>query len=106
LIESSDSGVVNYWKDSRILRIIYDPEYEHERAGFIASYARAHDIIDGLEWRLAHGPTEGYKSATDGVWYFPALDYDPTPSIFYSFDDEIIYFLSVTVLHEGNGKSR
>jgi hypothetical protein len=81
-----------------------DPQFISELGQFLDDVPNAQNIIDGLEWILCRHPKAGYESRHRPIWYFP-LQTDPSYCLFYSFDEEVLYFFSIVRLAETNGRS-
>ncbi len=85
-------------------RIVYEPQWDIELAAICADFFRADECLSGLEWVLIRAPTLGYRVGNSNVWYFPLVRDDfPPVYVYYTFDDEAIYFLSIRRLDAGNG---
>jgi hypothetical protein len=95
--------MVNGDDNSKILRPIHDPQFDLEVELFLSAIAAGELLLEALEWTLCRTPQVGYQCRTRDVWYFPIVA-EETYWVYYSFDSEIIYFLSIVPAHEGNGR--
>jgi len=86
--------------------VTYDPLYDQQLAEIHPDFFRADECLGGLLEVLLKDPTLGYQSrAEPNVWYYPlARDDFPPVTVFYTFDDARLVFLSIRRLDEGNGR--
>lgn len=81
-------------------KIIKTHRFEHELRDLKADAREADDFIEAAEWALTRNPKIGSLVTTapdTPVWFLPVIDEDRiTPVVlFYTFDAETIYFLSI-----------
>ena len=88
--------------------IIYESQYLAELEQIQPDFFRADESLAGLLWVLVRDPTQGYQSRTaPDVWYYPLVRGDfPPVTVFYTFNDERLCFLSIRRLDEGNGTAK
>jgi hypothetical protein len=85
----------------RVLRkIVKTHRFEHELRDLIADAKAADEFVEAAEWTLPRNPKIGSLITTapdPPVWFLPVIDEDRiTPIVlYYTFDDEVIYFLSI-----------
>jgi len=80
---------------------IYEPRFEAEAAAIDSDTERMDEAIRYVEEVLKTAPEFGLQTATPAVWVAPVVFSDGTTSgaqaasIFYTFDDERVRFLSI-----------
>ena len=77
--------------------IIREPEFEEQLARLQPNAEEADDFTLGAEYVLASNPKSGIPATSDGnVWYLPMCPVrGRRVSLFYSFDEDTVYFLSI-----------
>ena len=63
---------------------------------------RADEFTEAVEWTLARGPTSGTQIKDNPpIWFIPMVDSidNSTVAIFYTFDDEKVWLLSILKSH-------
>lgn len=85
--------------------VIYDDLYNQQLEAIHPDFFRADECLSGLLEVLLKDPTLGYQSHSEpNVWYYPLVRDDfPPVSVFYTFDDARLIFLSIRRLDSGNG---
>lgn len=78
--------------------VCYEPYFETRLAAIEPNARRADELIRGTEWVLSRYPKFGTRIAPNShVWAVTAVE-APTISdmvIYYSFDEQKVYFLSI-----------
>lgn len=82
----------------RLRTIIKLEAFEEDLRAISADPVRADEFAEAAEWVLARDPGMGTQVARDSlVWFLPMADLGlgAQMALYYTFDDERVYFLSV-----------
>jgi hypothetical protein len=86
--------------------IIHTPKYVEELATFLPNVRRADDFIEGSEWVLSRLPDIGTQlTPTSEVWFLPMDENPDLPSLvlYYTFTDDLVWFLSIQMANDSEG---
>lgn len=85
--------------ESKPVNACYTSEFEESLSKLSSDKKIADEFIRGTEYIICQNPTHGIQIAPDSkVWCVPMVDLKDTPTlhIYYTFDEELAYFLSIT----------
>jgi hypothetical protein len=77
----------------KIRTIIRDKRFEQEMAGIVRGVRRADEFLEGAETILSRQPESGFQLEGSSVWFISGHTVDL--AIYYTFDDDNVYLLSV-----------
>ncbi len=76
--------------------IVEDARFLSELQGLETNPHRADEIVDGAKWVLSRDPYHGVQLAPrSDVWFLPILLPGSGVSLYYTFDDKTVRFLSI-----------
>ena len=77
----------------KIRTIIRTARFHQEMSRIEPDVQRADEFLEGVETILARRPQSGYALEGSSVWFIAGYTVDL--SLFYTFDDNHVYFLSI-----------
>jgi len=78
--------------------IIHSPRFNRELDSLLPGAKRADEFVRGAEWILSRNPETGHRiSENSAVWMIALTELSETTPIvlYYTFDDEKVWFLSI-----------
>ncbi len=76
--------------------IVEEHSFVSELSALMANPVRADEFMEGAKFVLSRKPDSGTK-VTDRIWFLPMM-LDDSLSLYYRFDDDNVYLLSIRVV--------
>jgi hypothetical protein len=86
--------------------IRWEERFENEFREIMPDIRRADEFLAGVDWKLSRNPETGVLAYPDSaVWmlFMHELPESPSLTIYYTFDDEYVYLLSIQCDTHGFG---
>lgn len=78
--------------------VVHEKQFTRELRQIEPNPYRANEIIEASEWVLSRNPYEGIQLAPRSpVWFLPIDLPGKQLGLYYTFDDETVYFLSISI---------
>lgn len=82
--------------------IVRTERFERELREIEENPRRADEFTEAVEWALARDPSSGTQIEDDPpIWFIPMADTldDSSVAIFYTFDDQVVWLISILKSH-------